>query len=109
MISTGVTHLPEVHSVNLETIFERVCAAEILSPRVLCFVVASDGVWDNWQYEDVGKFVLDESCLNVSLNSIDGAQKVADSFMSRNAFFSRKNFGNQADNATCVILYVTPQ
>ncbi len=70
-------------------------------------MVASDGVWDNWQYEDVGKFVLDESCLNASFNLSDGTQKVADSFISRNALLSKRNFGNQADNATCIVLYVS--
>ena len=30
----------------------------------------------------------------------DGAHRVTQSFMQRNAFYSKRNFGNQADNAT---------
>lgn len=101
----GITHLPEINRIDLETIIQRFSSEEG-SHRILCVVAASDGVWDNWQYEDVGKFVVDSSCLNAVANDVDGAQKVAQSFISRNALLSSRNFGSQADNATFVGLYI---
>lgn len=90
------------------------------SPHLsLCVVLATDGVWDNWMYEDINKFVMDISCLNAVVNSFyppqdsaespasgDGGKRVASSLMQRNAIYSRRNFGNQADNATGIVLYL---
>jgi hypothetical protein len=58
-------------------------------------------------YPDVTRFVLDPSCLGAVTSGVDGAQRVALSFMQRNAIYSRRNFGGQADNATGVIMYIS--
>ncbi len=58
-------------------------------------------------YPDVTRFVLDSSCLGAVTAGLDGAQRVALSFMQRNAIYSRRNFGSQADNATGIVLYIT--
>jgi serine/threonine protein phosphatase PrpC len=100
----GVSHLPEVHTIDLDAIFKS--HTNTSEPLVLCMVVASDGVWDNWLYEDVTKFVMDASCLKAVQGSVDGAQRVGKSFMARNTLFSKRNFGNQADNATGIVLYL---
>ena len=74
----------------------------------LCIVLASDGVWDNWVYDYVQKFVMDPSCIRaIEEGPEEGAQRVAKSFMGRNMTFSKKNFGSQADNATVIIMYLT--
>ena len=68
-------------------------------------VLATDGVWDNWLFEDVTKFVMDGSCVQAAMAGADGAQRVAQSFMQRNTIYARRNFGNQADNATGIVAY----
>lgn len=115
----GVTHLPEIHRVDLLPIFQALhqASSSITSPAAtvadhiasstICVVIATDGVWDNWVYDDVAKFMLDQSCLTATSTGPDGAQKVMSSFMIRNAQFSKKNFGHQADNATGIVLYLS--
>jgi hypothetical protein len=76
-------------------------------PPMLCVVLATDGVWDNWVYPDVTRFVLDSTCIKAVSDGSDGAQRVALSFMQRNAFYSKKNFGRSADNATGIVMYLT--
>jgi hypothetical protein len=78
-----------------------------LQQELVCLVVATDGVWDNWLYEDVSKFVLDSSCLRAVTASSEGAQRVATSLLHRNAIYSKRNFGSQADNATGIVMYLS--
>jgi len=78
-----------------------------LAASTICLVLATDGVWDNWLYEDIERFMFDDSCLNATTGSADGAQRIATSFMKRNSMFSKKNFGNQADNATGIVMYLS--
>jgi serine/threonine protein phosphatase PrpC len=80
-----------------------------LDPMTICIVLCTDGVWDNWIYDHVGKFVMDKSCLKAVMNNSDGAQRVAKSFMFRNKTFAKKNFGISADNATGTIMYLTQE
>lgn len=63
---------------------------------------------DNWTYEDVTKFVLDPSCIDAVAAGADGAHRVTLSFMQRNAVYSKRNFGGQADNATGIVMYLSP-
>ena len=77
------------------------------SHTVICIVLATDGVWDNWTYEDVTKFVMDSSCLTAVNSGSDGADRVAKAFMQRNAVYARRNFGSQADNATGIVAYIS--
>jgi hypothetical protein len=94
----GVTYVPDVHSpVDLRG-----------SDDVVCLVVATDGVWDNWTYEDVTKFVLDPSCINALDKTDVGASRIAKAFMTRNRIYAKHNFGElHADNATVVLVYLT--
>lgn len=99
---------------------------------VACLVVATDGIWDNWSYEDVTKFVMDDSCTKAVLQTppskwgssmpscdvevdsgaapqsppVSGTQRVANSLIKRNAVFAKRNFGGDADNATGVVVYL---
>ena len=140
----GVSHLPAIRHVSISKIFRRLRSCVVgesqnQSPLVtIAVVVASDGIWDNWTYEDVTKFIMDESCLKAVLPdlSVDetlatstsslspvakdaieaplagspvalrGIQRVANSFIKRNGVFARKNFGNDADNATGIVIYL---
>lgn len=108
----GVTYKPEIQSVNLKPIFEKlektVETTSTPTPNTLCIVLASDGLWDSWLYPDVGEFVMHESCLNKIRSSPEtGAQEVVDSLMSRNTIFATRYFGNSRDNATAIAMYIT--
>jgi len=110
-IYIGVTHRPEIHHVDLGRLFEAVThGAESKQPPetpLLCLILATDGVWDNWTYEDANRFVLDASCINAVKSDPGGARRVAASFMTRNAVYAKRNFGAQADNATGIVLYIS--
>jgi hypothetical protein len=105
----GVTHLPEVQAIDLAPIFERLATNQGDAPLPLVSVViCSDGVWDNWTYEDVTKFVMDPSCMNAVACGVDGGRRVTASFMQRNGIYAKRNFGSQADNATGIVIYLSP-
>jgi hypothetical protein len=113
----GVTHLPEIQRIDLELVFKSLIdhgasqenSSEIgkFEQSTLCLLVATDGVWDNWLFEDVSRFLFDHSCLQATIAGADGAQRVMTSFMQRNSYFAKKNFGNQADNATGILMYLS--
>jgi hypothetical protein len=50
---------------------------------------------------------MDPSCLDAVASGPDGAHRVALSFMQRNAVYSKRNFGGQADNATGIVMYLS--
>jgi serine/threonine protein phosphatase PrpC len=93
----GLSAKPEIQSVDLNHLVD----------NPICVVLCTDGVWDNWITDHVQKFVMDPSCLNAIATKPDGAQKVVDSFMNRNEMFAKKYFGNNYDDASCIIMYIT--
>ena len=115
----GVSHKPEIRSLELGPIFEelraQIASASEEDPMTVCIVLCSDGVWDNWIYDHVQKFVMDKSCLKaivadkIVADKATGAQRVAKSFMLRNQAFATKNFGGNSDNSTSVIMYITEE
>jgi len=122
----GLSNKPEIQSIDLEPIFAQlklqIDAAKVnrekddtemvkqVDPMSVCVVLCTDGVWDNWIYDHVCKFVMDPSCLNaIVVDQEKGAARVAKSFMLRNQAFSRKNFGSQSDNATGIVMYITQE
>lgn len=117
----GLSSNPEIRSINLEPIFEQlklqIDAVKVdtetikpVDPMTVCVVLCSDGVWDNWIYDDVCKFVMDPSCLSaIVADEEKGAARVAKSFMLRNQTFARKNFGSGSDNATGIVMYITQE
>ena len=114
----GVSHKPEISSMDLNVIFGELKAArasrqggsEAEDPITVCVVLCSDGVWDNWIFDHVQKFVMDKSCLNALVADKErGAQRVCKSFMLRNQAFANKNFGRNSDNATGIVMYITEE
>jgi serine/threonine protein phosphatase PrpC len=105
----GLSEKPEIQSIDLNQIF-----AENAESKHLSLVMGSDGVWDNWLFENVQKFVMFPSCLEAIQNSIDdetsnGAMRVLKSFMQRNQTFTEKYFGKyNRDDSTSIIMYITP-
>lgn len=88
----GVTHMPEIHCVDLREIFSRK-----MDSTPLCLVVASDGVWDNWTYEDMSKFMM------MDLHTRIDAKKL----IQQNDIYAKQNFGLHSDNATAIVVYIT--
>ena len=52
--ASSTTNFPSNKSTNSTT----------TTPPMICLVLATDGVWDNWTYEDVTRFVMDASCVD---------------------------------------------
>ena len=126
----GVSNKPEIRSLDLVPIFEEL-KAQIASkrespaaggggasetvelepdPLTVCVVLCSDGVWDNWIFDHVQKFMMDKSCLSALEKDKEiGAQRVCKSFMLRNQSFANKNFGRDSDNASGIVMYITEQ
>lgn len=102
MAPYGIISEPSISSIDLSDILDR---DTDLNP-VLCLLVSSDGVWDNWEYQNVQEFLMFDNCLEAVGKTDDGSQQVLDSFMKRNNLFATQNFGNSADNATSAILYL---
>ena len=100
----GISHLPEVRCIKLCDIME---LHSSLMP--LCIVLATDGVWDNWKFEDVKDCVMNDSYLKDLTESSNGAQIATESFMEINNFYGEKNFGTSADNATCILIYISDE
>lgn len=94
----GVSHLPEVHSVNLREFLGDQSSA------LLCVVVASDGIWDNWKYEDVTSYVMHPEIIQKARydletsKEVSPAESVAQALINQNKIFVIKKFGSQADN-----------
>jgi serine/threonine protein phosphatase PrpC len=100
----GISHLPEVRCIKLRDIME---SHSSLTP--LCIVLATDGVWDNWKFEDVKDCVMNDSCLKDLTESSNGAQIATETFMEINNSYGEKNFGRSADNATCILIYISDE
>jgi serine/threonine protein phosphatase PrpC len=122
--TTGVTHLPEVQSIDLNPIFEslnRIQAYDDPSnPPTLAVVLASDGIWDNWDYPDVTSFIVNPDLRKQShkrsseLSEEDAdphvghTKNISRALIKTNAEYANRNFGNQADNATGIVLLLHP-
>jgi serine/threonine protein phosphatase PrpC len=92
-LKPGVTSEPNINEYSLD---------ELFNDSIGAFVLATDGLWDNWCFEDVSKFVMDESCLNVLPN----VQMITDALMERNTLYSDRNFPGQGDDATIIVIFV---
>jgi hypothetical protein len=57
--ATGAAGVTAVPSSAADTAPATGMSAEEVAQHTLCLVLATDGVWDNWLYEDVNKFVMD--------------------------------------------------
>lgn len=114
----GVSEHPDIHLIDLEPMMDKLHEQFLKSEKslheenfsiqpMLCIVLASDGLWDNWIYEDVNEFVNHSSCVNAVCKDANGCQDVAQSLIHRNAVYAKQNFGNQRDNATAIVVYLS--
>jgi len=106
----GVTYLPEVYHIDLKKVLDNLDLSMKSVPSGKCapclsIVLATDGIWDNWTYEDVTKYIMDQSFVTSVMNDNNAAITITSDFIQRNDVFAKSNFGNQADNATGIVLY----
>ena len=75
----------------------------------LCVVLASDGIWDNWEYDDVSNFVMNPvNAVGGQGTGVERAAQSSRALIKSNAVHANRNFGDQADNATGVVLFIHP-
>ena len=104
MQTYGVTYCPEIHSIDLDTLFDDLDKKQQQQQQTpLCLVVASDGVWDNWIFEDVTDYVLSDDVVESSNKK---EKTAAELLIQQNDIYARANFGNNSDNATAIIVYL---
>lgn len=92
----GVSPIPTIKYVNVSDIFKE-------SP-IFSLLIASDGVWDNWSYETISKFILNEDYLS-KINDVDISHEVCNSLIAENDKLGRKHFDTSRDNATAIVVY----
>ena len=97
----GVSHEPEVFTIALNAGISSLAGATA-GALVLC----SDGVWDNWTYEDVADWILDPERVATLAKDADAQVKLTTAFMDQNIVFALANFGSSADNMTAIVCYL---
>jgi len=108
--SCGITCNPDVFEFDIEGLFNGEDAAPTKSvgeSTIGCIVLCSDGVWDNWQYDDVTNFFLESSKIS-KVSHADSAEEQTREFMESNQQKAQTHFGNDADNATAIVCYFSP-
>lgn len=91
----GITWQPDIVEIDL--------TSQVTRPNAL--VVASDGIWDNWKFEDVSNHFIDPAKVK---NGTEDIQGLTDAFMAENYRRAHANFGDQCDNMTAIICYIIP-
>ncbi|CAK4083013.1 unnamed protein product [Aphanomyces euteiches] len=90
--SFGITHEPDIIQVELNQLMEAEQWNQVL------LVVASDGIWDAWQYGDLNDFVWQAYATHIG-----EMEAVADALMEKNKEVSAGIFGPSVDNMTVVV------
>ncbi len=72
---------------------------------VACLILCTDGIWDNWHYDEISNFFLNDSTVQ-SVHEVGSCKHIITKFMEENTARARNNFGDQADNATAVVTYI---
>ena len=99
LIPYGLTHRPVIQKLDLTEIIKN-------GDVTLCVVLATDGIYDNWKYEDITDYVLHESCINAVQKTANGAQDVAMALDERNNCYGIRNFKEDRDNASLIVTFI---
>ncbi|EQC37099.1 hypothetical protein SDRG_05326 [Saprolegnia diclina VS20] len=86
----GITHEPDIFEVALDKLDHGD------HPPTFSLLLASDGIWDSWQYGEAAAFVVDAL-------GTGNAEAAATSLLSRNKQIARDVFGSQVDNMTAIV------
>lgn len=112
-INSGLTHRPEVRSVDLKTVFAALRSdnsSDTPQKKYLGFVLATDGIWDCYKSVDIKNFLFFGNCIeSVQANGVAGVDAVARSFMQKHIPQSTKIFGSGRDNATMILAYISEE
>jgi len=98
----GVSHTPETWW--MDTVVD----GAALVPYPLGLVLSSDGIWDNWKFEEVAAFTLTASRVAEAART-GSSVTAANELMAANLERARANFGTSADNMTAIVLYLFPR
>jgi serine/threonine protein phosphatase PrpC len=80
-------------------------AAAAAAPFAL--IIASDGVWDNWRFEEVATFAMEGGRMRAAREKASAAGLAAE-LMEENKRRADANFGDSADNMTVVAVVAFP-
>lgn len=106
----GVSHEPETWWLDLVKP-DPSSGAPSETPLVghpIAVVACSDGIWDNWKFEETAAFALEEPRL-ASVLRTGSAQPATNELMAHNLVRANANFGSSADNMTAVTMYLLPR
>uniref|UniRef100_A0A7S2UZU0 PPM-type phosphatase domain-containing protein n=1 Tax=Fibrocapsa japonica TaxID=94617 RepID=A0A7S2UZU0_9STRA len=108
--ANGLSCLPEVFEVDLQAIRNLKKSGSNSSSggggSVLgVLALASDGVWDNWDWDEVADYVLQPDHLRCLRDQ--GPDTSAQRFKQANTDRARANFGGDSDNASGVMCYIS--
>lgn len=81
-------------------------AALVSFPVPIC--VSSDGIWDNWKFEDVASFLNTPSRIERAVQ-LKRADFACTELMAENLNRARTNFGPSADNMTAITIICVPR
>ena len=118
----GVSHRPDVATYDLAHCF----AASEGSPGKALLIMCSDGIWDNWKYNDVASHFYQNPAVwngggykSETLERMDGGKmdeivqgnskhtiEVAKEFMRVNKVHAHRNFGRHADNMCALVCMI---
>lgn len=109
----GVSHEPETWWMELTAPAMAAAAAarggsKALVSHPTAIVLASDGIWDNWKFEEVAAFALQPERL-ARVGATGSALSATAELMAENLERGHANFGSSADNMTALTLYLFPR
>jgi len=100
----GVSSTPEVVEYDIAEFHNGASANEFSAS---CLLVCTDGVWDNWRFNDIVEQAMKPDMIASSIRAGDGKDTCL-RLMEANIQLARNHFGPQADNMTAILCYVVP-
>jgi len=88
----GVSCIPNYYEYPIDQFF--------ISNDPICFIVASDGLHDNWLNNELSLFLMNQS-------NIENVDEIAKSLINENDLISKRNFGDTRDNVSFHLVYMT--
>jgi serine/threonine protein phosphatase PrpC len=98
----GVSAVPEVVEYDIGEFHRGACHND---HGVSCLLVCTDGVWDNWKYNDIVEEAMRQELVNGAVAQ-GSAGAACQKLMAANLKLARAHFGSSADNMTAIICYV---
>ena len=102
----GVSSKPNICSVDLKKIFTRANTIHT-SPVALCLILASDGIWDNWTFDEMSSFVFSSHSSSEIFHDGEGCARVTNALMTNNSERGNRNFGIHQDNYSTILMYIS--